>query len=175
MPFELLDAETLYAGKIFSVQRHRLRYPDGREVAFEIIQHGGAVTMVPVDGEGQVIFVRQYRHAAGEALLELPAGRLEEGEPPEECARRELREEIGMAAGKMKKLGEFFLAPGYSSEHMQVYLATELRPDPLQPDADEQIEIERYPLAEAYALLAGGKLRDAKTVAALALAGSHFK
>jgi ADP-ribose pyrophosphatase len=114
--------------------------------------------------------VRQYRHAAGQELLELPAGALEPGEPPEACARREIREEIGMAAEKIQKIGEFFLAPGYSTEYMHVFLATGLRRDPLPGDPDEFLSVETYPVIEVLRMVAGGEIQDAKTLAALLVA-----
>ncbi len=104
------------------------------------------MVILPVDDQGNLFFVRQYRHAAGLDLLELPAGTLDEGEAPEACARREVREETGMAAGKMEHLGGFYLAPGYSTEYMHVYLATGLHSDPLEADADEFLTVEVIPL-----------------------------
>jgi ADP-ribose pyrophosphatase len=122
-----------------------------------------------LDNQGCVWFVRQYRHATQQELLELPAGTLEAGEEPEICARREVREEIGMAAGMIQKIGEFFLAPGYSSEYMRVYLATDLTPDPLKGDDDEFITVVRIPLEQAYKMVDSGEIRDGKTLAALLL------
>jgi len=114
--------------------------------------------------------VRQYRHAAGLDLLELPAGTRDEDEDPEVCARREIREETGMAAGKLEHLGGFYLAPGYSTEYMHVYLATDLHHDPLEADADEFLSLEAVPLAEALARAARGEIPDAKSLAALLIA-----
>jgi ADP-ribose pyrophosphatase len=118
--------------------------------------------------------VRQYRHATKQELLELPAGTLEPGEEPEACARREAREEIGMAARLIQKIGEFFLAPGYSNEYMRVYLAIDLTPDPLKGDDDEFITVERIPLEQAYNLAESGEIRDGKTLAALLLAKPYL-
>ena len=105
--------------------------PDGRETKYDIIEHAGSVVMVPIDEHGNLLFVRQYRPAAGTDLLELPAGTLDENESFEACAAREMREETGMAADRLEKVGEFFLVPGYSTEFMAVFVATGLRPDPL--------------------------------------------
>ena len=146
----------------------------GFAVTVDVIAHGGAVVMAPLDADNHLWFVRQYRHATGEMLLELPAGTLEAGEPPEDCAQRELREEIGMSAGEMRKVGEFFLAPGYSNEFMHVYLATHLREAPLALDEGEYLKVERYPLNEVLEMLDGGQFRDAKTLAALSLARPHL-
>jgi ADP-ribose pyrophosphatase len=117
MPFETLTHEIIYRGRAFNVRRDQVRFPDQHTMHLDIIEHAGAVTLLPLDENGCILFVRQYRHAAGKMLLELPAGTLEVGEPPEDCAHREMREETGMAAGKLLKIGEFFLAPGYSTEY----------------------------------------------------------
>jgi ADP-ribose pyrophosphatase len=170
MAFELLSSEITYAGKAFTVRRDQIRLPDGASARLDIVEHVGAVTILPLDAEGQVWFVRQYRHAAGVELLELPAGTLEAGEEPEACAYREIREETGMAAGRLQKVGEFFLAPGYSTEYMHVYLARDLTHDPLPGDQDEFLSVERYPLAQVVEMLHSGVIQDAKTIAALSLA-----
>ena len=170
MPFELLKSETLLKGRAFAIRRDLMKTPDGRETKFDIIEHGGSVVIVPLDADGNLLFVRQYRHAAGADLLELPAGTLDEGEPPHVCAAREIREETGFAAGKLEKLGDFYLAPGYSTEFMTVFLATELTHDPLEADADEFLSLERIPVAEAFKMAEQGQMPDAKSLAALLLA-----
>ena len=175
MAFELLKSEIVYPGRAFTIRRDTLRLPDGRETRFDIVEHVGSVIIVPLDEKGHLLFVRQYRHAAGMDLLELPAGTLDDGEAPEECARREVREETGMAAGKMELLGGFYLAPGYSSEYMHVYLATDLRYDPLEADVDEFLSVERFPFAEALAMCEGGQIPDAKSLAAFLLAREHLE
>jgi ADP-ribose pyrophosphatase len=108
-------------------------------------------------------------------LLELPAGTLEEGEDPAVCAAREIREETGFAANKIEKIGDFYLAPGYSTEFMHVYLAQDLRHDPLEADADEFLSVEKIPFAEAVQMAERGEMPDAKSLAALLLARSHLK
>jgi ADP-ribose pyrophosphatase len=170
MPFELLKSEVLMKGRAFAIRRDHLKTPDGGETKLEIIEHGGSVVIIPVDENGNVLLVRQYRHAAGKELLELPAGTLDEDEQPEVCAAREIREETGMAAGVLTRLGEFYLAPGYSDEFMVVYLAMELSPAPLQADADEFLSLEILPLAEAIKMAESGAIPDAKSLAALFLA-----
>jgi ADP-ribose pyrophosphatase len=174
MPFETITRETIYRGHAFNVRRDEVRLPDQRTMHLDIIEHVGAVTILPIDTGGRILFVRQYRHAAGEELLELPAGTLDVGELPETCALREIREETGFAAGKLIKLGEFFLAPGYSTEYMVVYLATELRHDPLPGDQDEFITLQPMPIDQAYELALNGGLQDGKSLAALLLARPHI-
>lgn len=166
---ELLASEELFAGAVFRVRRDRIRTSEGQEALLDVVEHPGAVTIVPVDDEGRLWFVRQYRHPAGRTLLEFPAGTLEADEPPEECARRECREEIGMEPGEINLLGSYYLAPGYSSEENHLYLARDLTRAPLQGDEDEAIEVESYSVDEVYDLIAGGTLRDAKTLAGLLL------
>jgi ADP-ribose pyrophosphatase len=170
MTFEVIDQEIIYRGRVFDVKKETVRTSQGVIVPLDIVSHRGAVTMVPVDGDGQILFVRQYRHPAGKYLLELPAGVMEPGEPPEASAHREVREEVGMAAGKLDKLGEFFLAPGYSTEYMVVYLATELYHAPLAGDVDEELSVVKVPIQEAYRKALQGEIQDAKSLAALLLA-----
>ena len=167
MTFELLRSETLLQGRVFRIRRDTLKTPDGRETKFEIIEHGGSVIVVPVDEHGDMYFVRQYRHAAGKYLLELPAGTRDGDEPYEACAAREIREDTVMEAGKLQKVGEFFLAPGYSSEFMEVYLATDLKHNPLEADEDEFLTVEKYPLRQAIEMAERGEMPDAKSLAAL--------
>jgi ADP-ribose pyrophosphatase len=172
--FPLMHSDVIYKGRVFTLRRDEVRLPDGKSAALDIIVHHGAATLVPVDGDGRIWFVRQYRHAAGEVLCELPAGTIDPGESAEACAAREIREEIGMAAGSLKQLGEFFLAPGYSTEFMRVFLATDLTPDPRPHDADEFLDVVSIPVAEAYAMALDGRIRDAKSLAALLLARPHL-
>src|SRR6187551_3332735 len=136
MPFEFVSSEVLMKGRAFKIRRDTLKTPDGRETKYDIIEHGGSVVIVPIDDDGNLLFVRQYRHAAGLDLLELPAGTRDGDEPYEECAAREIREETGMQAGVLIQIGSFYLAPGYSTEYMGVFLATELKPNPLPADDD---------------------------------------
>jgi ADP-ribose pyrophosphatase len=174
MPFELIKSEPLMQGRAFKIRRDLLKTPDGKETKLDIIEHGGSVVIIPVDADGNLLFVRQYRHAAGIDLLELPAGTRDGDEPYKECAAREIREETGMEAGKLKDLGRFYLAPGYSTELMGVFLATDLKHNPLQADDDEFLVVEKMSLKEAMQLVKSGKMLDAKTLAALLLAKSHL-
>ena len=175
MPFKLLKSEIVYPGRAFTIRRDTLLLPDGHKARLDIVEHIGSVIILPVDTDDNLLFVRQYRHAAGLDLLELPAGMLNEGEAPEACAHREIREETGMAAGLLEYLGGFYLAPGYSTEYMHVFLATDLRPDPLEADADEFLTVEYVPLVTALAMAKRGEIPDAKSLAALLLAQPHLE
>jgi 8-oxo-dGTP pyrophosphatase MutT (NUDIX family) len=175
MPFELIRSEPLFHGRAFKVRRDTLKTPDGGETKLDIVEHGGSVIIIPVDNDGNLLFVRQYRHAAGMDLLELPAGTRNGKEPFEECAAREIREETGMEAGTLKKVGEFYLAPGYSTEFMGVFLATNLKHNPLDADDDEFLELEKIPIKEAIAMAERGEMPDAKSLAALLLARPYLK
>ncbi|NUQ60711.1 MAG: NUDIX hydrolase [Anaerolineales bacterium] len=160
--FEFLRSEVLMKGRAFTIRRDYLKTPDGRETKFDIVEHGGSVVIVPVDAEGNLLFVRQYRHAANMDMLELPAGTRDGDEPFEECAAREIREETGMAARALKHVGSFYLAPGYSTE--------DLEHDPLEADDDEFLAVEKIPIKEALAMAERGEIPDAKSLAALLMA-----
>jgi len=175
MSFQLIRSETLLKGRVFAIRRDFVRTPDGRETKYDIIEHGGSVLILPIDSDGNLILVRQYRHATGKDLLELPAGTLDRDESPEACAARELREETGFAAAKLQRLGEFYLAPGYSTEYMVVFLATDLSPDPLESDQDEFLEVETVPLKRALQMAVRGDIPDAKSLAALFIARPYLK
>jgi ADP-ribose pyrophosphatase len=170
MPPSTLSSEKRFSGRLLTVRVDKIRLDDGREMTQEILEHAGSVVMVPVDADGAIWFVRQYRHSAGKEILELPAGSLDPGEEPGAAAGRELREEIGLRADRLTRIGGFFLAPGYDTEFMHVFLAEDLRPDRLPGDADEVLFPEKRSLAEVKEMLAAGACEDAKTVAALALA-----
>jgi ADP-ribose pyrophosphatase len=175
MPFELIKSEPLFQGRAFKIRRDHMKTPDGRETRFDIVEHGGSVIIVPVDDQDNLLFVRQYRHAAGMDLLELPAGTREVDEPFEDCAAREIREETGMQAGTLKKIGEFYLAPGYSTEFMAVFLAADLKHAPLEAVEDEFLSVEKIPVGQALAMAEHGEMPDAKSLAALFLARPYLK
>jgi ADP-ribose pyrophosphatase len=175
MAFKLNRSEKVFQGRAFAVRADTLILPDGRETRFDIVDHIGSVIIVPFDAKGRLLFVRQYRHAAGIDLLELPAGTLDEGEDPQACARREVREETGMAADRLELLGGFYLAPGYSTEYMHVYLATDLHYNPLQADVDEFLSVEKIPLAKALEMCTSGKILDSKSLAAILLARGRLE
>jgi ADP-ribose pyrophosphatase len=175
MPFEFISSEVLLTGRAFNIRRDTLKTPNGRETKLEIIEHGGSVVLIPVDEQGNVLFVRQYRHATGGELLELPAGTRDEDEPFEECAAREIREETGMEAGRLEKVGAFYLAPGYSSEFMAVFLATGLKHNPLDADDDEFLQVEKIPVEQVTAMFERGEIPDAKSLAAWLLAKPYLE
>jgi ADP-ribose pyrophosphatase len=175
MPFELIRSETLLQGRAFKIRRDLLKTPDGKETKLDIIEHGGSVVIIPIDTKGNILFVRQYRHAAGGDLLELPAGTRESDEPYHECAAREIREETGMEAGKLEDLGKFYLAPGYSTELMGVFLATELKHNPLEADDDEFLSVEKISVKDVFKMVSRGEMPDAKSLAALLLAKPHLE
>jgi ADP-ribose pyrophosphatase len=170
MNFQTIHSHTVFHGKAFDVRLDTLRLPNGREVQLDMVVHPGAVIIVPVDDEGQFWFIHQYRQGARGEILEFPAGTLEPDEDPRSGAAREIREEIGMAAGKLTLIGECYMAPGYSTEYVYIYLATELTPSPLPGDEDELIRVERISAAQAYALAEAGHIHDSKTLASLLLA-----
>lgn len=170
---ELLHRRTVFEGKVVRLYVDRVRLPDGREAEREVVLHWGAVGMVPLDAEGRVILVRQYRHAPGEKLLEIPAGKLYPGEEPLQCAQRELLEEVGCRAGRWVKLASFYTSPGFSDEMLHLYLALELQEGEASPEEDEFLEVVRISLDRALMLVKEGEIKDSKTVAGLALAALY--
>ncbi len=174
MKFTTLHSKTVYRGRVFTLRTDEVRLPDGNTAHFDILQHNGGIAIVPLDSDGYVWFVRQFRPAAGKTLLEIPAGTLEPDETPEENVHRELQEEIGMDARQVALIGACFLAPGYSSEYMRIFLARDLFPASLPGDADEFIEVERIPLERALAMISQGAFEDAKTILGLLWVQRHL-
>ena len=170
MENHIIGQETKYHGPVFDVMSCEVTLPDGRARQYDKVQIQSAVTILPMDQDGCLYFVRQYRIGADREMLELPAGKIEVGEAALETAEREIREEIGLAAGKMEALGEFFVSPGYSDEYMYTFLATGLYPAPLAPDQDEFLNVVKLSPAEIEAHLSSGGLKDSKSLAALFLA-----
>jgi ADP-ribose pyrophosphatase len=165
--FEVLKSEIIYKGRVFDLRKEQVRLPNGNTASLDIIDHPESVTIVPVDQDGMVWFIRQYRHAVGKYMLELPAGVGEPGESPEVSAKREIREEIKMAAGELQWIGGIYLTPGYSNEYLHLYLATGLYPDPLGADEDEFMSVEKISAKQALALGETGQIEDAKSLVAL--------
>lgn len=162
----LTASEQVFDGKKLRLYVETLQMRDGPSVSFERVEYGAAVVLVPTDAEGRLLLVRQYRHAVGRTLLELPAGGIDSGEDPADAALRELREETGYR-GTMRRIGGMFLAPGYSDEYQHVFVARDLVPDALEPDEEEDLRLERMTLDEALAAVDAEQIADAKSVAAL--------
>lgn len=175
MPFELISSEILMKGRAFTIRRDIMKTPNGGETKFDIVEHGGSVILIPIDDEGNILFVKQYRHAAGIEMLELPAGTRDGDEPFEVCAAREIREETGMESLNLTQIGSFYLAPGYSTEYMGVFLAKDLRPNPLEADEDEFLSVEKIPIAEAIQKAERGEMPDAKSLAALLMVKPYLQ
>ena len=172
----VVGTEILHRGRLGNFRIDTVRFSDGRTSTREILGHPGAVAIVAIDPDGSVLFVRQWRTAANRALLEIPAGTLDLVDPagriedPERAAPRELEEETGYRAGTWRKLAAFWTAPGFASELMHLYLATDLRPahgDRLGPDEDERLELTRLPFDEALAAVERGDICDAKSIVGL--------
>ncbi len=167
---ETLSSESVFEGKVVRLRVDTVRLPTGRSGVREVVEHGKSVVVVPVGADGSVLLVRQHRYPIGGAVLEAPAGGVDAGETPYECAQRELREETGRHAGTLRNLGWFWVSPGYCTEKMHVFLATDLTHSPLDPDEDEAIEIVTLPAAQAVEQARSGHLHDGKTIAALLMA-----
>ena len=172
----VIGSEILHHGRLGDFRIDTVRFSDGRTSTREILGHPGAVAIVAIDPDDNVLFVRQWRTAAGRAMLEIPAGTLDivdaagTIEDPQLAAPRELEEETGYRAGTWRKLAAFWTAPGFASELMHLYLATDLRPargDRLGPDEDERLELSRLPMADALAAIDGGEICDAKSIVGL--------
>lgn len=161
--------ETLFKGRIISLAIEEHKLPDGRRAKFEVVHHPGGAAVLPLLADGRVVLIRQFRPALGGMVLEIPAGRLEPGESPEECVRRELVEEVGYRAETVVRLGEMLPAVGFSDERIHLFAATGLQSVPQALEPDEYIEVLPVPLAEALAMVRGGRIADGKTQLALLL------
>jgi ADP-ribose pyrophosphatase len=157
----------MYGGRVVELVVERVRLPNGSTTELEIIRHRGAAAVVPVDADGMVHLVRQYRHAVGEWLLEVPAGKLEAGESPTESARREVEEETGYRAGTLLPLGSIWTTPGFTDERIWLYAATELEPGRQELEEDEPLTVESLPLRDAVEMAVRGEICDSKSVVAL--------
>ncbi len=164
---EVLSSRQVYEGRIISLRVDEIVLSDGTKAVREVVDHPGAVVIIALDDDRHVYFVRQYRHAVGQSLIELPAGTLEPGEEPLAAAKRELREEVGLIADDWRPLGSFFSSPGFLNEELHVFLAWGLTQQDADPDIDEELAVERIPLMELRHRLA--EIPDAKTLAALRL------
>jgi ADP-ribose pyrophosphatase len=165
-----LHTERIYQGRLVGLRVDTVELPSGRKTKREIVEHGGVAAIVAIDSENNVLLVRQYRKPVERVLLEIPAGGMEPGEDALVCARRELEEETGFSAERWEELGFFYTSPGFCTEQMHLYLATELRPAENAADDDENIELVRVPLASVPELIASGEVCDAKSIAGLLIA-----
>lgn len=166
----------IHHGPLFDVFEMDISLPDGRVKRVYSIDHRPCICVVPVTASGELLLVRQYRYATGEALIEIPAGNMDrDGESAEECTQRELAEETGFQSGRLVKLFEGYLVPGYGNEYMHYFLAFDLTAAPLPSDEDENIEVIVTPLAEAMSMIKRGVIRDTKTALGILLAVEHLR
>lgn len=161
---KLLSSETVYRGRLFNVELDTIAMDGGIVAKREILKHPGAVCMVPVDGDGRLLLVTQYRHAAGRRLLELPAGTLEAGEEPIAAVARELQEEVDRLPGFIEPLGGFYVAPGYTTEYIHLFVCSKLTHSKMDGDEDEDIEVVPMTVEDALGAINAGEICDAKTV-----------
>jgi ADP-ribose pyrophosphatase len=177
----VLSSKLSFKGRIFNVFTDKVQEPNGTVNTRQLIRHNGSIVILAVDAstnprDPDVILIRQYRHAAGQYLLELPAGRIEPGEKPLAAAKREMIEETGFRAKKWTLLTKYYASPGFLGEWMQIYLAEDIKAGPAQPEGDEDIELVRLPLSAAMALVATNQIHDGKTLIGLSLyAAAHNK
>jgi len=170
----IIKTDRVYNGKLFNLDVSEVRLPDGSNGLREVVRHPGATALVAVDADGKILLVRQYRIASNRVMSEIPAGTRDGDEPPEVCAIRELQEETGYKPGKLESLGGFYVAPGYTTEYIYLFLATDLVESRLQGDSDEFIEVIRVTLDEAIRMIEQGEIADAKTTIGV-LRYAHMK
>jgi ADP-ribose pyrophosphatase len=173
MDEKIISTEKIYAGRVIGVDVHRVLLPNGMEQIRELVHHPGATAIVAVDAQGLILMVRQFRIAAGKVMSEIPAGTLHIGEPPIHCAIRELQEETGFKPGHIEPLGGFFVAPGYTTEYIHLYLATDLSESKLPGDEDEFIQVQRVSLLNALSMIENGEIVDGKTIIGLLRYARH--
>ncbi|MBM4445152.1 MAG: NUDIX hydrolase [Chloroflexi bacterium] len=172
-PGELVGSQRLYEGRAICLRVDTIRKSSGKETTREVVEHSDCVAILAIDGQDNMLLVRQFRHAVGSDLLEIPAGGIDPGETPEQAVRRELQEETGYLPGRIVRLGGFYSSPGYCTEYLHLYLATDLAPSPLVAEDTEEIEVVRVPSKEVRALVASGRIRDAKSIAGILSLSSH--
>ncbi len=165
--------ETTYAGRAFRVVSENITLPNGVMTDLDLIRHPGAAAIVPMADKETVILIRQYRHAVGGHIWEIPAGTLEPGEDPLDCARRELTEETGFSADNFEKISEIVPVPGYSDERIHLYVASGLSSGTQQLDEGEWLEVHQIPFFEAMEMVRSGKIQDGKTITGLLLAAGQ--
>ncbi len=161
---KMVKSETVYRGKILNLRVDQVELPNGKKAVREVVEHAGAVAVVPINEKREIIMVKQYRYPAGRVLLEVPAGKIEKGEDPALCAERELLEETGYRAGDMVLLYSFYTTPGFSDERMYLYLARGLTRMESSPDEDEFIRLHCVPMDAALEMVSRGEIMDAKSI-----------
>ena len=169
MAARVLSTKRLYRGKVLSLDLDEVEEPGGVRVTREVVRHSGSVAVLAVQDDGRIVLVRQYRHPVNDLVWELPAGRLDEGESPEQAAQRELQEEIGHRAGDLRKIAFFYTTPGFCDEAMHVFRGTALEAAKAQGDEDERIEVQAFALPELAAMIDRGEIREGKTLVAVLL------
>jgi ADP-ribose pyrophosphatase len=165
----IVRTDEIYSGRVVNLVVHEVKLPNGGYGRRELVRHPGAVAVVALDDERNVLLVRQYRIAADQVMREIPAGTLDPGEDPEACAIRELQEETAYKPGQIERIGGLFVAPGYTTEFIHLYLATDLQESSLAQDEDEFLEVDRVPLEEALAMIEREEIIDGKSISALLL------
>lgn len=170
-----LDRERIFKGHILDVVIDTIQLPNGKAVKREMVLHPGAAAIVPFDEEGNVYLIEQYRHPVGDYILEIPAGTLEEGEDPADCASRELEEEIGYKAKEMNHLMSIYPAVGFSTERIEIYIAKGLIKSEQNLDEDEFVEVKKMTLDEALELIDNNKIVDSKSICGLLKAAKQVK
>ncbi len=171
----VIETKIIYKGKLINVRIDEILLKNGNKYVREIVEHPGAVAILPFLDNDTILMVKQYRRAADKVLLEIPAGTLNKNETPENCALRELEEETGYRAHKIEKLGTFYLAPGYSTEIIYAFLAKELEKQKQRLEIDEDIVVEKVKIKDLLTMINEGKIEDAKTLASLFLFLNRFK
>lgn len=166
-----ISTKSIYQGKIINVRVDDVELENGTLSKREVVEHPGAVAVLAITKDGDAFFVRQFRKPVEKELLEIPAGKLDPNETPTACAARELTEETGMAAGSLREIAFFYSSPGFASEKLHVFLATELYPNYVARPEDEILQVEKIPFHEALAMARNGRIEDGKTLIALLLAG----
>lgn len=163
----ILNNRRVYTGRIFGLDTCQVELPNGTRASREVVRHSGAAAIVALDEQGRILLVRQYRVASDQVMTEIPAGLLNPGEEPADCAARELQEETGFKPGKLEVLGGFYPAPGYTTEYIHLFLATDLTESRLPADSDEFIEVQRVTLNDGLVMIDTGEITDAKTMIGL--------
>ena len=164
-----LSSRRIYTGKVLSLDVDEVEEPGGVHARREVVRHSGSVAVLAIQDDGKIVLVRQYRYPVDDFVWELPAGRLDEGESPEQAAQRELQEEIGYKASQLQKMAFFHTTPGFCDESMHVFRATGLLASKAQGDEDERIEVQAFTLSELEAMIDRGEIREGKTLVAILL------